>query len=157
MVCIGPHESPHFIHDTVIFYVHVHFLSPNSDESQADLDLLLGTDKAAQQRSSALFLLKLKESRRLSQAAIDDIVHDWDGLFSHTVKRLQARVKAKLATAGIDVDGIEGLQEVFQDVPNPFDGLQTRHMQEKYYHESLGLVVSNPFPIKYKYCMGYSI
>jgi len=45
----------------------------------------------------------------------------------------------------------------FQGVPNPFDGLQTRHMQEKYYHESLGLVVSNPFPIKYKYCMGYSI
>lgn len=68
---------------------------------------------------------------------------------------MQARVKAKLATAGIDVDGIEGLQ-VFQDVPNPFDGFQARHMQEKYYRESLRLVVSNPFPIKYSWDIRFS-
>ena len=38
---------------------------------EADLDILLGNDKDAQQRASALFLLKLKEHRRLSQVAID--------------------------------------------------------------------------------------
>ena len=108
---------------------------------QTDLDLFLGTDKEAQQRFSALFPLKLKESKRLSQAAIDDIVHEWDGLFTPTVQRLQSRIRAKLATAGIDIDEIEGLNEVFRDVPNPFEGLETCYKQEKFYRETLGLVV----------------
>ena len=113
-----------------------------SEELQADLDTLLGTDAATQKRSSALFLLKLKESRRLTQAAIDDIVQEWDGLFNHSVQRLLAGVRAKMAAAGIDYRDIDGLQEIFQEVPHPFEGLQTRHLQEKYYREFLGLVVS---------------
>ena len=113
-----------------------------SGDDGADLDLLLGIDKNIQQRSSALFLLKLKEHRRISQVAIDDIVEDWDGLFSHSVQRLHARVREKLASAGIEISSIDGLQEVFEEVPSPFDGLETRHKQEKFYTETLGLVVS---------------
>ncbi len=120
---------------------------------QSDLDYLLGTDKAVQQRSSALFLLKLKESKRLSQVAIDDIVHEWDGLFTHIVQRLQAGIRAKLAAAGIEIDDIEGLNEVFQDVPNPFEGLETHHKQEKFYRDTLGLQVSpTPFTIRKVVC-----
>ena len=117
-------------------------LLPHSDEVQADLDLLLGSDKVAQQRSSALFLLKLKEFRRLSQVAIDDIIQEWNGLFSHTLQRLHADVQRTLAENGIDVSSVAGLPEVFQDAPSPFAGLETRHMQEKFYRETLGLVVS---------------
>ena len=103
---------------------------------QSDLHYLLGIDKAVQQRSSALFLLRLKESRRLSQAAIDDIIREWDGLFSHTVGRLKAIVRAKLATAGIDFSAIEGLKVTLEeDVINPFEGLETRHKQERFYHK----------------------
>ena len=108
-------------------------------EVRADLDLLLGLDIAAQQRSAGLFLLKLKEHRRLSQAAIDDIVQEWNGLF---LQRLNARESEKLASSGIDVDSIERLQEVFQDFPSLFQGLETRYFQEKYFRESLGLLVS---------------
>lgn len=113
-----------------------------TEEVRADLDLLLGMDKAAQQRHAALFLLKLKEYRQLSQVAIDDIVQEWEGLFSHTVQQLNARVRERLANAGVDVDSVEGLQEVFHDLPSPFEGLNTQHLQEKYYRDSLGLVVS---------------
>ena len=113
---------------------------------EADLDLLLGNDKDAQQRASALFLLKLKEHRRLSQVALDDIVEEWDGLFSHTVKRLSARVREKLSSTGIDVEDIDGLDQVFEDLPHPFEGLKTRFLQEKYYRESLGLVVGTYTP-----------
>ena len=112
-------------------------------EVQDDLDILLGNDEDIQKRSAALFLLKLKESKRLSQAAIDDIVQEWDGLFSHTVRRLLAIVRAKLATAGVDFRDIEGLPETFDKVPSPFQGLQTHYMQEKYYREFPGLVVSS--------------
>ena len=55
-------------------------------------DDLLGSDKVAQQWSSALFLIKLKEFRRLSQVAIDDIIQEWNGLFSHTLQHLHAEV-----------------------------------------------------------------
>ena len=108
---------------------------------EADLDLLLGNDKDTQQRASALFLLKLKEHRRISQVALDDIVEEWGDLFSHTVKRLSARVREKLSSTGIDVEDIDGLDRVFEDIPHPFEGLKTRFLQEKYYRESLGLVV----------------
>ena len=67
---------------------------------QADLHLLLGVDKDIQWRSSALFLLKLKEHRRISQAAIDDVVEDRDVLFSHSVQRfMQEFVKSWLLLA----------------------------------------------------------
>ena len=77
----------------------------------------MGNDEDAQRRASALFLLKLKEHRRLSQVALDDIVEEWGGLFSHAVKRLSARVREKLSSSGIDVEDIDGLDDVFEDIP----------------------------------------
>ena len=117
------------------------FNCTSSGDIKADLDLLLGSDKVAQKRSAGLFLLKLKECRRLYHVAIDDIVQEWNGLFLHTVQQLNARVCERLASSGVDADSVEGLQDLFQDLPSPFEGLETRHLQEKYFRESLGLVV----------------
>ena len=39
--------------------------------TSADLQRLMGTDTETQRRSSALFLMELKEHRRLSQVAVD--------------------------------------------------------------------------------------
>ena len=77
----------------------------------------------------------------MSQVAIDDIVQEWGSLFSHTTHRLNARVRERLACVGVNADSIEGLHDVFHDHPSPFEGLETRHLQEKYYRDSLGLVV----------------
>ena len=101
----------------------------------------MGDDKDAQQRASALFLLKLKEHRRISQIALDDIVEEWGDLFSHTVKRLSATVCAKLSSTGINVEDIDGLDQLFEDLPHPFEGLKTRFLQKNFFRESLGLVV----------------
>lgn len=117
------------------------FLLSFLQDVQADHDILLGIDKDIQQRSSALFFLKLREQRRITQAAIDDIVEDWDALFSYSVQQPHARVRERLASTSIEISSIDGLQEVFEDVPRPFDGLETMHKQEKFYTESLGLVV----------------
>ena len=43
---------------------------------------------------------------------IDEIVKGCTSLFQHTVRRLQANVTAKLAGAGVDVNSIEGLDDV---------------------------------------------
>ena len=58
------------------------------------------------------------------------------------MQRLHAEVRRTMAENGIDVASIAGLPEVFQNMPSPFIGLETRHMQEKFYHENFGLVVS---------------
>ena len=57
------------------------------------------------------------------------------------MQRLNSRVRESLSSSGIDADGVEGLSEVFQEFVSPFDGLETRHLQEKFFRESLGLVL----------------
>ena len=60
------------------------------------------------QKSSAQFILKLKE-RRVSQVAIDDIVDGSKKLFSNeTLIRVKANMKAKMAESGVDPDSITG-------------------------------------------------
>ena len=54
---------------------------------------------------------------------------------------MNSRIREVLSSGGIDLNSIDGLNEVFVDVPNPFMGLETRYLQEKYYLEELGLVV----------------
>lgn len=83
----------------------------------------------------------MKEQRRLSQVAIDDLVEGSRSIFSHMLVRLEAGVKAHLAEAGVDTDLI-GLEGVFQKIADPFLGLETPYLQEKYFRESLGLIVS---------------
>ena len=83
----------------------------------------------------------MKEQRRVSQVAIDDIVENSKGLFAQTVDRVQAGVRARLAESGIDPHSVDGLEGVFCDVTDPFQGIETCHLQEKYFRETLGLTV----------------
>ena len=108
----------------------------------ADLHHLTGKDIENQRRCGALFILKMKEHRRTSQVAIDDIVEGCRGLFAQPVSRVHAGVRAKLATVGVDPDEIEGLNDVFENLADPFDGLETCYKQEKYFLDNLGLIVS---------------
>lgn len=82
-------------------------------------------DEEKQKRASALFLLKLKESKQVSQVVIGEIVSEWYILFSRTTLRIEAGVRASLAAAGIDSSTLPGLNGVFDDVPKSFDGLET--------------------------------
>ena len=64
---------------------------------QADINRLLETDTEKQKKSSALFILKMKEVRRLSQTAVDDIIDRSQQILSDTVQRLKAGVRQTLA------------------------------------------------------------
>ena len=105
------------------------------------MEYLFGNQEQLQ-RNSALFLIKLKEQRRVSQVTIDDIVTGLEGLLQQTVSRAKAGVRAKLAEQGVSPADISGLDEVFDDIAQPFCGLETAFKQEKYFKECLGLVVS---------------
>ena len=106
------------------------------------MQYLLGNQEQLR-RNSALFLIKLKEQRRVTQVTIDDIISGVEGLLQQTVSRAKAGVRAKLAQQGISPTDIIGLDEVFDGIFQPFGGLETAFKQERYFTECLGLVVSN--------------
>ena len=59
-------------------------------------------DVDRQKRTSALYLMKMKEVHRLSQVAVDDIVEGSQSAFNHVLHRIRAKVHSKLAAIGID-------------------------------------------------------
>ena len=73
----------------------------NTDVDQDDMEYLLDSSEK-QHRASAFFLIKLKEQRRMSQVAVDDVVPGFEGLLQLTVSRVKAGIRAKLAQQGID-------------------------------------------------------
>lgn len=89
----------------------------------------------------AQFILKLKESKQVSQVVINEIVDGCQSMFQYAVQRLRADVTAKLAAAGVDVSNILGLDDLFEQVPQPFEDSETCHKQEKYFCENLRHVV----------------
>ena len=110
-----------------------------NDDLEADVSRLLGTDLQLQKRESALFLMRLREVRRISQASIDEVVSGCKDLFESTAKRLQAGVRQKLAENGIELPAIN---EVFDELKDPFTGLESLYLQEKYMSKEFYIIVS---------------
>ena len=94
-------------------------------------------------KTTALFLLKMKETFGLSQRAIDGIVVESESLFEQFLENIQGRVLEAINRAGISPDTLPGLKEVFKlESQGPFHGLNTRYLQEQFFRQSLNLVVS---------------
>lgn len=103
---------------------------------------MLGRDTISRRRASALFLLKLKEHRRITQAAVDDVVEGCQNLIQQTIVTLHSGIRSCLAKEGIDPDSVRGLKDTFLNYSDPFSELESKYKQEKYYKNYLGLVVS---------------
>ena len=129
-----------------LYYV-VHGIENGSDFfyfvdcESSDVRYLLGTDAECIRRTSALFLLKMKEKHRLTQVAINSIVEESRGLFYQTMERVRAAIQAKRADKGID-ENIIDFDDIFESTVDPFRGLETCYLQEKYFNDQLGLAVS---------------
>ena len=54
---------------------------------------------------------------------------------------LKAGVSEKLCNTGVDPNSVEGLQEQFMELTDPYNGLETEYFQEKYFRDELGLIV----------------
>ncbi len=112
-----------------------------SDQEHA-INLLLGNDAEVQKKESALFLLHLKEGKGLSQSAVNEVVIASQKLFKHTMGRVKAGVKDCLSKNGLLSSDIVGLDNIFENVHDPFTGLTSTFLQEKYYREELKCIVS---------------
>jgi len=98
-------------------------------------------------KAVALWILKLKEGRKLTQTVTDEILGDVTELCCDMMSRLKSDLYQILArhSAGIEVDQISELGELFQDGSpylNPFSMLDSQYYQMQYYKDFLGFVVS---------------
>ena len=107
-----------------------------------DVDILLHRDEHERKKKSSLFLMHLKEERMITQAAIQDVVSGCKKVFEHTVGHLKAAVYHKFSESGFDASVIDGLQSVFENATNPFAGLESQYLQEKFITQELGCIVS---------------
>ena len=107
-----------------------------------EINQLLHRDTQEQMKKSCLFLMQLKEERLLTQAAVNDVVSGCQEVFQHTLGHLRAGVSQKLSQSGIDFNGITGLGDVFADMSDPFVGLESVYLQDKFISKELGCIVS---------------
>ena len=131
------------IHYFSLTFVHALFTCSFAESvtTTADIDRLMGYDEELQKRSAALLLLKLKERRRVSQVAIDDVVEHSKAQFDRTVSILLAEVRSHLAEKGVDSSELD-LDSSLSKFHHPFLELNTKHKQDKYFRDKLGLIVS---------------
>ena len=91
-----------------------------------------------------MYILKLKQKYKLAQTAVDGILGDTELMTQRVVSRLQQRLSTTLSKAGLSATEIPGYLEAFEDpdIVRPFNGLDTEYLQEKYFRDHMGLVVS---------------
>lgn len=88
---------------------------------------------------AARFLLMLREGRQISQAAIGDVIRGCKSLYQRAIMAMKEKVLHHLAGAGVE---LPGLQDIFDAEYNPFNGIQTNHLFERFCIEHLGCLVS---------------
>lgn len=93
-------------------------------------------------RSAALFILKVREVKRLPQDTIDTLVEDTKDLFGMMLQDNSDMTRKLLEGGGVDISAIPNLATHLDNPPNPFQGFETEHLQNKYFLKNLGLLVS---------------
>ena len=95
---------------------------------------------ANQQKSSALYLLTLKEKYKLTQTAIDFIVGHTKVANDNVIDDLHQSIARE--PINISDDDKSRISSVFHNANNPFNGLETQYLQSKYFEENFDFVVS---------------
>ena len=112
----------------------------------------LSTTLSTIQKSSALFLLGLKEERKLTQTALQGVAEGVTTWSRSRLSALHAEVCSTLNAAGVSPSSISGLNELFDsDGPfgRPFSGLETQHQQLTFYKTHFQFVVRYSFVLYY--------
>ena len=92
-------------------------------------------------KANAMFLLKLLEKRNVSQVAIGDVIDGCRDLCSQTVAKVKEGVQQSLTEAGVNYNEIEGLGSSLTTIPDPFEGIHSIHLLEKFCMEHFDFMV----------------
>ena len=98
------------------------------------------------EKQIAMWILKLKEGRKLTQSATDEILSDVTELCSTVVSNLGNDLRQRLESASINPNDIPGFDAMFNEASpyaNPFKNLKTQYLQQSFYQSNFNLVVSS--------------
>ncbi len=92
----------------------------------------------------AVFLLKAKEQRRMSQSSLDGVITDIDELFGTQTHLLGKKIQDILASMSCSNDVKEAVETEVNGAAKHslFSGLDTAYLQRKYYADNFHFVVS---------------
>ena len=104
----------------------------------------LNVDQSPTLHNKALFLLKLKEERRVSQRAINGIVDDMNTLFEEELATLKAEVISCFSSSQNTAETMKKAKHVFEQKSSVpfFHHLGSEHFQKAYYTTHFHFVVS---------------
>ena len=112
------------------------------------------------QRSSALFLLGLKEKHKLTQVALQGLIEGTTALVQCRQDILRSQLLSILSSEDLPASVTTRITECLSDdgiFGRPFLGLETQHQQVNYYKTNLRLIVSfnNKFMCRAMYILKY--
>ena len=93
----------------------------------------------------AEFILKIRDGRKLTQVATDEIINDTKIVLQNTTEVIEKKVIDKIKNLGVvSDDQLAEIRGIFNDVSlvNPFKGLETEYQQQKFISENFNYVVS---------------
>ena len=93
-------------------------------------------------KQSAMFILKTRDGRRLTQAATDNILRDVTELFQSRLETVCHNTVETLKDAGVDDSTISTVKDSILAQCKPFKGLETEYHQNAYIRDHFGLIVS---------------
>ena len=101
-------------------------------------------------RSSAAWILKIKEKHKLPQVAVQGIITQVTSLFQVYLSSIHRETQHHLQTLGFDQGICATLNQIFDSdgsYGRPFRGLETEYRQRKYYKDNFHMVVSTVFSV----------
>ena len=97
-------------------------------------------------KSSAHFLLELREGRGLSQVAIDSVVVGCERILDASLADLKRDMLSRVGAADraeCDCLNASDIEDAFRQHLHPFEGLRNKYQQEKFYVEEFHMIVSH--------------
>ena len=119
--------------------------SLDGDSSDCDLTQITAESSEEIKKNAALWILKVKEGRKLTQSCTEDILSNASELCTYAVSQVGLKVSEVLRASGITPDAIPGLKEIFQETSpycQPFSHLTSQFLQLQYFRSNLNFVVS---------------
>ena len=116
-----------------------------SYEDHEHLDVSL-SNSSKSEANVAMWILKLKESNKLTQTCVNQILQHVSELCTITVFELGEAVNQALEAVGVRPEDVTGLKDLFSassPFTKPFASLLTYHQQLKFYNTHLNFIVSH--------------
>ena len=92
-------------------------------------------------RQSAMFVLKTRDGKRLTQAATDSILGDVTELFQSRFTSVCDTTLQLLKEAEVDDVTLSTIKNAFTSQCEPFRGLETEYRQNAYIRDHFGFIV----------------